>query len=114
MRTRAISNLGGPMCRPSTECMDVPDDTYGDGANASAAVSLLGRLAEAESPFFLSVGFSKPHLPFIAPKKYWDLYDRSNIPIASDPFIPHNVHPKSVGKMGEFYNYKLSDEKPNT
>jgi arylsulfatase A-like enzyme len=51
-------------------------------------------------------------LPFNAPKKYWDLYDRSSIPIASDPFIPQNVHPKSVGKMGEFYNYKLSDEKP--
>ena len=34
------------------------------------------------------------------------------IPIASDPFIPQNVHPNSVGKMGEFYNYKLSDEKP--
>ena len=40
------------------------------------------------------------------------MYDRPSIPIASDPFIPRNVHVQSVGKMGEFYNYKLSDEKP--
>ena len=51
-------------------------------------------------------------IAFQCSQKYWDLYDRKMIPIASDPFIPQNVHPNSVGKMGEFYNYKLSDEKP--
>jgi iduronate 2-sulfatase len=59
------------------------------------------------------VGFFKPHLPFNAPKKYWDLYERSKIPIAPDPFIPEGINPASIGRMGEFYNYQLSDEKPN-
>ena len=85
MRAKAISNLGGPMCRPSNESMEVPDDTYADGANAIAAVRMLERLSKAEAPFFLSVGFSKPHLPFVAPKKYWDLYSKEDIALAAFP-----------------------------
>lgn len=117
MRTRAISNLGGPMCRPSTECMDVPDDTYGDGANASAAVSLLGRLAEAEGPFFLSVGFSKPHLPFIAPKKYWDLYNPEDITLAAFPNRAKNSPDIAykASNLGEISSYSdIPDQGPLT
>ena len=94
------------------ESSDVPDEGYPDGLILKSAVKELKKLKAQKKPFFLGVGFFKPHLPFNAPKKYWDLYDRPMIPIASDPFIPQNVHPNSVGKMGEFYNYKLSDEKP--
>jgi arylsulfatase A-like enzyme len=94
------------------ESAEVPDEGYPDGLILKSAVEELKKLKAQQKPFFLGVGFFKPHLPFNAPKKYWDLYDSSTIPIASDPFIPQNVHPKSVGKMGEFYNYKLSDEKP--
>ena len=83
LRAKAISDLGGPLCRPSTESMDVPDDTYADGANARAAVKMLDKLAKAKAPFFLSVGFSKPHLPFVAPKKYWDLYSQEDISLAA-------------------------------
>jgi arylsulfatase A-like enzyme len=94
------------------ESTNVPDEGYPDGLILNSAVEELKKLKAGQKPFFLGVGFFKPHLPFNAPKKYWDLYDRSSIPIAPDSFIPQNVHPKSVGKMGEFYNYKLSDEKP--
>ena len=94
------------------ESANVPDEGYPDGLILNSAVEELKKLKAGQKPFFLGVGFFKPHLPFNAPKKYWDLYDRSSIPIAPDSFIPQNVHPKSVGKMGEFYNYKLSDEKP--
>ena len=94
------------------ESADVQDEGYPDGLILKSAVQELKKLKAQRKPFFLGVGFLKPHLPFNAPKKYWDLYDRYSIPIASDPFIPKNIHPKSVGKMGEFYNYKLSDEKP--
>lgn len=66
----------------STECLDVPDDAYTDGAMANYAVSQLKELKNASSPFFLAVGFKKPHLPFVAPKKYWDLYDRSKVSLA--------------------------------
>ena len=94
------------------ESADVNDEGYPDGLILKSAVKELRKLKAQQKPFLLGVGFFKPHLPFNAPKKYWDLYDRPSIPIASDPFIPQNVHPNSVGKMGEFYNYKLSDEKP--
>ena len=94
------------------ESAEVPDEGYPDGLILKSAVEELKKLKAQQKPFFLGVGFFKPHLPFNAPKKYWDLYDSSTIPIASDPFIPQNVHPKSVGKMGEFDNYKFSYEKP--
>jgi arylsulfatase A-like enzyme len=94
------------------ESADVSDEDYPDGLILKSALQELKKLKGQPEPFFLGVGFFKPHLPFNAPKKYWDLYDRSTIPIANDPFIPKNVHPKSVGRMGEFYNYELSDEKP--
>ena len=94
------------------ESIDIADNGYPDGLILNSAVKELKKLKAENKPFFLGVGFFKPHLPFNAPKKYWDLYERSLIPIASDPLIPKNVHPKSLGKMGEFYNYKLSDEKP--
>jgi iduronate 2-sulfatase len=61
------------------ECRDVPDEAYYDGRVAAEAVRVLGEINKQE-PFFLAVGFWKPHAPFNAPKKYWDLYDRHNLP----------------------------------
>lgn len=57
------------------EAADVPDDGYPDGKLAELAVDTLEKLKQREQPFFLAVGFFKPHLPFNAPKRYWDLYD---------------------------------------
>lgn len=72
----------------STENADVPDDAYYDGAQTTYAIERLEALAVEEKPFFLSVGYYKPHLPFNAPKKYWDLYQRDSIPLAENQFIP--------------------------
>ena len=60
------------------ECRDVPDEAYYDGRVAAEAVRVLNEVKE--KPFFLAVGFWKPHAPFNAPKKYWDLYDRAKLP----------------------------------
>ena len=57
------------------EAADVPDDGYSDGKLATLAVGTLEKLQQKKEPFFLAVGFFKPHLPFNAPKKYWDLHD---------------------------------------
>jgi len=73
---------------PPVECADVPDDAYYDGAVANGAIALLKKLSKDDKPFFLSVGFLKPHLPFIAPKKYWDLYDRNQIDLAAYRDMP--------------------------
>lgn len=86
-RNRAMAEAAGPMAAPATECMDVPDDAYTDGTLATAGCRLLEKLSAGDKPFFLSVGFQKPHLPFVAPKRYWDLYDRAKI--ALHPFQKH-------------------------
>lgn len=80
-KNAALAKAAGAMAAPATECTDVPDNGYPDGALAEAGCRLLEKLSAAGKPFFLSVGFYKPHLPFIAPKKYWDMYDRSKIKI---------------------------------
>lgn len=63
---------------PLCECRDVPDEAYYDGRVAAEAVRVLGEIKD--QPFFLAVGFWKPHAPFNAPKKYWDLYQRDKLP----------------------------------
>jgi len=67
---------------PATESADVPDDAYTDGAIRKEGIKFIQKLAKQDKPFFLAVGFKKPHLPFVAPKKYWDLYKREEIPLA--------------------------------
>jgi iduronate 2-sulfatase len=63
---------------PVCEKRDVPDEAYYDGRVAAEAVKTLA--AVRDKPFFLAVGFWKPHAPFNAPKRYWDLYDPAKLP----------------------------------
>ena len=67
------------------EAADVADNGYTDGKLADLAVDTLVRLNSTDKPFFLAVGFFKPHLPFNAPQKYWDLYDRAMFSLQSAP-----------------------------
>jgi len=72
------ANTGGPR-GAATECADVAENAYADGMIADEAVARLhAAQAKPGEPFFIAVGFLKPHLPFVAPKKYWDLYQRSS------------------------------------
>ncbi len=91
------------MAGPAYECADVPDNGYSDGLIADEAIAALKRLKD--KPFFLAVGFLKPHLPFIAPKKYWDLYDRDAIPMAANPFPPKDVPKIALTNWGELRAY---------
>ncbi len=93
------------------ESGDVKDNGYPDGLTAQLAIQKLHELKNRDRPFFLGVGFFKPHLPFNAPKKYWDLYDRNEIPISAVSDLPENVHHSSLHESGEFNQYKLTDEK---
>jgi len=69
-------------CWPAVESADVPDGAYTDGAIATEGIRLMGELKEGGKPFFLAVGFKKPHLPFVAPSRYWNLYDRGDFQMA--------------------------------
>ncbi len=73
---------------PATEVADVSDDTHFDGNRAKVGAARLYQLANAGKPFFLAVGFTKPHLPFVAPKKYWDFYSRDAFPLPSNRGVP--------------------------
>lgn len=71
------NRVGGfinPMVKgESAERIEAPDSAYQDGQVADAAIEALGRLKD--SPFFLAVGFKRPHLPWSAPEKYWAMHD---------------------------------------
>ena len=75
---------------PAVEYPEVSDYAYNDGEITLKAISKLKELKSSETPFFLAVGYVSPHLPFIQPKKYWDMYDSDNIKIAENTYQPIN------------------------
>lgn len=101
---------GDPWKQPrgaAWERADVEDDVYADGRIAREAVRRLSGYAASGEPFFLAVGFTKPHLPFCAPKKYWDLYDPGDLPLSSVRTPPVGA-PSFAGKnrLGEVAAYE--------
>jgi iduronate 2-sulfatase len=90
---------------PSTECIDVPDNAYEDGVIALLAKEQIIQLSKIKKPYFMAVGFHRPHMPFVAPKKYWDLYNRDDMPIA--PFQEHAKNSPLIAyhQSGELRNY---------
>ncbi|MSU48766.1 MAG: DUF4976 domain-containing protein [Opitutus sp.] len=91
---------------PAFEGADVPDNYYQDGKVADLALTTLRDISKKKEPFFLAVGFVKPHLPFISPKKYWDLYDPAKIQLAPNKFRPKDAPEYAVQPGGELRNYK--------
>lgn len=87
---------------PVIEALDVPDDAYDDGAIAAHAVKSLAKLAKKKKPFFLAVGFKKPHLPFVAPKRYWDRFDPKSIQLA-----PYQEAPLGAPKYAQHNSSEL-------
>jgi arylsulfatase A-like enzyme len=89
----------------ATEAFDAPDAEYYDGMVAAAALDALRRLKDQPQPFFLAVGFRKPHLPFVAPKRYWDLYEEGELSIAATENLPSGS-PEYAVDSGEFRAFK--------
>jgi len=100
--------IGGIRNRgPFFESPDVPDNAYPDGQILDKSIADLKRLSKKDQPFFLTVGFTKPHLPFYAPKKYWDLYNRDSIEIAQNKSLPENTPASLIGSEEiKFYHGK--------
>jgi iduronate 2-sulfatase len=97
----ASTNAGAP-----TECADVPDTAYSDGMIADEAVRRLQAAKDnSGEPFFIAVGFHKPHLPFVAPKKYWDLYEKTAFKLPTRQTPPEGAPPMAPHTWGELRQY---------
>lgn len=99
------------------EMADVPDDGYPDGKLAEIAIDTLKSLKDKSQPFFLAVGFFKPHLPFNAPKKYWDMYDPQDFDLKTArtrthgaPELAYPDHLELAGYQGMPKDERLSLE----
>ena len=91
---------------PAYERLDVHDSVYFDGQTALKTVADLNKLKSKNQPFFLAVGFVKPHLPFTAPKNYWDLYDVNKIEMPEQSTFPESAPKIANHKWGELRAYK--------
>lgn len=87
------------------EMAEVEDTAYFDGKIAQKGIADLKKLKNKNKPFFLALGFMKPHLPFNAPKKYWDLYDRSKIELPESYLQPESTPKEAFHNFGELRNY---------
>jgi iduronate 2-sulfatase len=94
------------------EAADVPDNAYPDGALADEAIRRLRAAKDKPTePFFLAVGFVKPHLPFCAPRKYWDLYDRAAFALPARQTPPDGAPAYAAQFGGELRQYAGVPEK---
>lgn len=89
----------------ATESANVPDNAYIDGQVADAAVNTLRALSVRPTPFFLAVGFRRPHLPFSAPRKYWDMQQPDRIGPVANPLAPVDVPPIALHDSRELRGY---------
>jgi arylsulfatase A-like enzyme len=99
-RPAAKTGLG-----PAFEGPDVPDNAYADGVISDNAIARLRKFAAAGEPFFLAVGFYKPHLPFNAPKKYWDMYPPEKVRLPANNTPPTGATRFTLTDWGELRAY---------
>ncbi|MGV3484992.1 MAG: sulfatase [Planctomycetaceae bacterium] len=81
------------------------DDELGDGQVAQKTIADLQRLKQSGKPFFLAAGFFKPHLPFVAPQKYWDLYPAGSLQLPANYHRPENAPEEAIHRFGELRAY---------
>ena len=91
---------------PAFEAAEVPEANYPDYQICSKTLTDLDQLAKQDSPFFLACGFYRPHLPFVAPQKYWDLYPEESIPLAENVYFPRNLSRVFRYTWGELRSYR--------
>ncbi|MBX2816357.1 MAG: sulfatase [Saprospiraceae bacterium] len=105
LQLRPIRYADGWNTGPAWEAADVHDTMYYDGALNELAKKTLTRIAKEPKPFFMGLGYFRPHLPFTAPKRYWDLYGRDKIPPPANPKMPSDAPIYSMNSMYELRHY---------
>lgn len=99
---------GSPYKSPtnrSCEGPDLPDVAFADGAVGEKGLQLLDTLAKGDKPFFLGIGFYKPHVPWYAPEKYWDLYQRKRFTLETFQELPSGGAPGAWKTGTEVHGY---------
>ncbi len=116
----SLKNVGADMEKISSipkvvywEAPVIEDDKLPDGAMAEKAIQIIRKCKQNQKNFFLAVGFVKPHLPFVAPKKYWDLYNPNELPLAPNDFHPVGAPGYTLLDNAGIYKYENGPEKGN-
>lgn len=92
---------------PPFEAVDCADEDLLDGDAANMGIAQLREHAKSpEKPFFLAVGFANPHVPWISPKKYWDLYDPAKFTLAANEFVPKGAPSFAATSGTDFRGYR--------
>ena len=100
-----------PLLIPAWQSLDVEDNDLPDGRIAEQAIAVLAELEDTQ--FFLAVGFEKPHLPFYAPKKYYDLYTQEDFTLPETSMLPTNAPTIANNSLGGLREYKdIPDQGP--
>ena len=90
---------------PAFESAPVPYNAYPTGIMTDKIISQIKEAKESDRPYFLTAGFSKPHLPFVAPKKYWDLYNPEDLKLPHNySFFPADAPSSANSTWGELRN----------
>ncbi len=90
---------------PATASPNLPDNKLLDGARTDMCIEDLRRLGQQDDPFFLAMGFIRPHLAFVAPKKYWDMYDPAQLPVLTGQKTPEGAPKYSMHNNSEITHY---------
>lgn len=104
-----LRNYSFKKLRPSTESANVSDEAYNAGLYTVQTLKSLEILQKIGKPFFLAVGYQKPHLPFVAPQKYWDLYKREAIKLAEFQKLAEGTPSIAYHSFGELRAYSDID-----
>jgi len=110
---RKITYADGWNCGPVIEIGMSDDKDYIDGAQTDLAIETLKRIKDQDQPFFLALGYYRPHLPFAAPKKYWDMYNRDSVPMPNNPSQPEGAPAFAMNSMYELRAYAGTSTKPH-
>lgn len=111
LKNKALREYVFERIRPSTESADVSDESYSTGLLPVEGIKRMDKMLKIGKPFFLGIGFIRPHLPFIAPKKYWDLYKREDIKLAEFQELSEGTPKIAYHSFGELRSYSDIDNK---
>lgn len=93
-----------PLLIPAWQAFDVEDNDLPDGRTAQRATDVLEEIQHTQ--FFLAVGFEKPHLPFQAPRKYYELYTQQAFDLPSTSMLPTDAPALANNNLAGLRLYK--------